>query len=146
MPKDEFYIIHGTGNPVWDDPKNPKRVTRWHPGEPYEGFPDKTGGRMSQTKVEDIPKKLADYDELCRLEKEMCLQGTDKYTGAEKDTWETIDVMPKAFGAEMYRGFILCDLLKRLIRWKNQRRERDIIKIRLWTYLWWKFEREQSMT
>ena len=35
---DEWWIIHGAGNVLWDDPQNPKRVTRWYPGESYEGF------------------------------------------------------------------------------------------------------------
>jgi len=133
----KFYIIECTGNPVWGNPDNPKNVREWIPGEPL-GFPEK-GGDMADTQVDEIPKKLQWFDEFVAEMREMILIGTDKYTGAEKDQWETIDIMPKMFGTEKFVGYILNDITKRLIRFNNQGRERDLFKIALWCYLLWKF-------
>ena len=153
----KFYIIECAGNCVYGNPANPKNVHEWQPGEPL-GFPEK-GGDMAilqqpepesperpiasftsaTTTPEEIPKKLQWFDEFVAEMREMILIGTDKYTGAEKDQWETIDIMPKMFGTEKFVGYILNDITKRLIRFNNQGRERDLFKIALWCYLLWKF-------
>lgn len=86
---------------------------------------------------DDIPEKLARFEEFTSLMKKLALQGTDKYTGAEVDRKETIDIIPDVLGEEGYVSFVLGDILKRIIRFKNQRRERDLLKVALWTYLLW---------
>lgn len=85
----------------------------------------------------DIPAKLARFEEFTELMKKLALQGTDKYTGAELDKKETIDIIPDVLGEEGYVNFVLGDLLKRIIRFKNQKRERDLLKMALWVYLLW---------
>ena len=96
---------------------------------------DRDKNRKLKTKEQEIPNKLIYFDEFVEHMRNILLQGTDKYTGAEKDKAETIDIMPMVVGEEGYISFIVCDILKRLIRFKNDRRERDIIKISVWTYL-----------
>jgi hypothetical protein len=86
---------------------------------------------------EIIPQKLARFEEFTELMRSLALQGTEKYTGAEADKKETIDLIPDILGEHGYVSFVLGDLVKRVVRFKNQRRERDLVKIALWTYLLW---------
>lgn len=85
----------------------------------------------------DTPQKLARFEEFTELMKKLALQGTEKYSGAEAHKKETIDIIPDVLGEEGYMNFVLGDLLKRIIRFKNQKRERDLVKMSLWTYLLW---------
>ena len=101
-----------------------------------------TGGTM--TFPGEIPKKLSHFEEFCGAIKQLILEGTDKYTGADKDNAETIDIMPQIFGQTGYRTFVLSDIVKRVIRYKNQQRDRDLLKIALWCYLLWKAEHKPS--
>jgi len=105
---------------------------------------DRDKSRKIQAKEKDIPRKLSYFDEFIGHMKSIILQGTDKYTGAEKDKAETIDIMPQVVGEDGYVSFIICDILKRLIRFKNDRRERDIIKIAVWCYLLLKFYKDKD--
>ena len=89
------------------------------------------------TKEGSIPPKLKRFEEFTELMKTLALQGTEKYSGAETNQKETIDIIPDVLGEEGYTNFVLGDLLKRIIRFKNQRRERDLVKIALWAYLLW---------
>lgn len=84
-----------------------------------------------------IPPKLLRFEEFTELMKTLALQGTEKYSGAETNQKETIDIIPEVLGEEGYTNFVLGDLLKRIIRFKNQRRERDLLKMALWAYLLW---------
>jgi len=93
---------------------------------------------MTQTKSEEIPEKLKGFDHFVGCMEEIILQGTDKYHGAKKDKYETIDIIPMVLGEEGYVHFVLGDLLKRVVRFNNQRRERDIFKMAVWLYLLWK--------
>ena len=90
-----------------------------------------------EPREDDIPHKLSRFDEFTSLMKGLALQGTDKYAGAEADKKETIDIIPDILGEHGYVSFVLGDLVKRVVRFKNQRRERDLVKIALWTYLLW---------
>jgi hypothetical protein len=101
-------------------------------------------GGVAKTNESEIPAKLKEFDAFCQGIKDIILQGTDKYAGAQKDKAETIDIIPKVLGAQGYTDFILGDLLKRIFRFKNQRRERDIFKMACWLYLLWKFELSQG--
>jgi len=84
-----------------------------------------------------IPPKLLRFEEFTGLMKTLALQGTEKYSGAEANQKETIDIIPDVIGEEGYTNYVLGDLLKRIIRFKNQRRERDLVKMALWAYLLW---------
>jgi len=84
-----------------------------------------------------IPPKLLRFEEFTGLMKTLALQGTEKYSGAEAYQKETIDIIPDVIGEEGYTNYVLGDLLKRIIRFKNQRRERDLVKMALWAYLLW---------
>ncbi len=108
----------------------------------YKVDRDKT--RPVDTNEKEIQNKLAMWEEWCQMGKNVILQGTDKYTGAEKDKSETIDIMPQVVGEDGYVSFIICDILKRLIRFKNDKRQRDLVKINVWCYLLDKFYREKN--
>jgi hypothetical protein len=97
-------------------------------------------------KEEDVPQKLVQFEEFAELMKKLALQGTEKYSGAEAHKKENIDIIPEVLGEEGYINFVLGDLLKRIIRFKNQRRERDLVKMALWAYLLWMrlFPREEK--
>jgi hypothetical protein len=85
----------------------------------------------------DVPQKLLRFEEFTALMKKLALQGTEKYSGAEPHEKETIDIIPDVLGEEGYINFVLGDLIKRISRFKNQRRERDLVKMALWAYLLW---------
>lgn len=84
-----------------------------------------------------LPSKLLRFEEFTGMMNALALQGTEKYSGAEAHKKETIDIIPDILGEEGYTNFVLGDLLKRIIRFKNQKRERDLVKIALWAYLLW---------
>lgn len=88
-------------------------------------------------KEEDIPQKLARFQEFTELMKKLALQGTDKYTGAEVDEKEAMDVILDVLGEEGFTYYVLGDFIKRIVRFKNQKRERDLPKIGLWSYFLW---------
>ena len=81
--------------------------------------------------------KLSRFEEFAKLMKMLAINGSNKYAGAKPYSKEAIDIIPDILGEEGYVNFVLGDLLKRIIRFKNQRRERDLVKIALWTYLLW---------
>ncbi len=86
---------------------------------------------------EDDHWKLARFQEFTRLMKVLALDGSTKYAGAEPYKKEAVDIIPDILSQEGYLHYVLGDLLKRIIRFKNQKRERDLIKIALWTYFLW---------
>jgi len=94
-------------------------------------------GGEAVTTLEEIPRKMQGFEEFCQMMRDVICQGTDKYAGREKDGAETIDVLPMILGEEGYRLGILFDLIKRIFRLKNQNRERDVIKMGVWLYLYW---------
>ncbi len=81
--------------------------------------------------------KLARFEEFTRQMKMLALDGSCKYAGAEPYAKEAVDIIPEVLSEEGYTSFVLGDLLKRIIRFKNQKRERDLVKIALWTYFLW---------
>jgi len=80
---------------------------------------------------------LARFGEFTKLIKELAVQGKAKYSGSEAGRKENIDIIPDVLGEEGFVHFVLGDLIKRIIRFKNQRRERDLMKMALWAYLLW---------
>ena len=84
------------------------------------------------------------WDAWCQHGKDVILQGTDKYSGAAKDKFETIEIMPMVVGKKGYIDFIICDIIKRLIRFRNDGRQRDLVKINVWCYLLDKFLKESE--
>lgn len=98
---------------------------------------DSNNSQSIRTEEEEIALKLSRFQEYAGLMKGMALKGTDKYSGVEADRKETIDIIPDILGEEGYVNFVLGDLIKRIFRFKNQRRETDLVKIALWTYLLW---------
>ena len=69
--------------------------------------------------------------------KTLALQGSDKYTGAEVDEKEAMDVILDVLGEKGFTYYVLGDFIKRIVRFKNQKRERDLPKIGLWSYFLW---------
>ncbi len=80
---------------------------------------------------------LSRFEEFTRLMKMLAVDGSNKYAGAVPYKKEAVDIIPDILGEEGYLHYVLGDLLKRIIRFKNQKRERDLIKIALWTYFLW---------
>ena len=100
---------------------------------------DRDKNRVVKTSKGDIPRKLKEFEDFVVHMSNVILQGTDKYTGAEKDTAETIDIMPMMVGKKGYIDFVICDITKRLLRFRNDARERDLVKIAVWCYLLYSF-------
>jgi hypothetical protein len=92
---------------------------------------------QANTKEEDIPNKLGRFEEYTRMMKTLALEGSDKYAGAEVDEKEAMDVILDVLGKEGFMHYVLGDFIKRIVRFKNQKRERDLPKIGLWTYFLW---------
>ncbi len=92
---------------------------------------------MTIMNEKEAPWKLSSFEDFVASMKRLAMDGSNKYAGAEPYKKEAIDIIPDVIGEEGYMNFILGDLLKRIIRFKNQKRERDLIKIALWTYLLW---------
>jgi peroxiredoxin len=92
---------------------------------------------QTKTKEEDVPGKLARFQEYVRIMKTLALEGSDKYAGAEVDEKEAMDLILDMLGKEGFTHYVLGDLIKRVVRFKNQKRERDLPKIGLWTYFLW---------
>ena len=81
--------------------------------------------------------KLSRFEEFARSMKMLAIEGSNKYAGGEPYKREAIDIIPDILTEEGYVDYVLGDLLKRIIRFKNQRRERDLVKMALWSYLLW---------
>lgn len=99
---------------------------------PAAGFPD-----HQENQLEDNHWKLARFEEFTKSMKMLAVEGSTKYAGGEPYTKEAVDIIPDILSQEGYLHYVLGDLLKRIIRFKNQKRERDLIKIALWTYFLW---------
>jgi hypothetical protein len=91
----------------------------------------------AKAEEEDIPGKLARFEEYASMMKSLALQGSDKYTGREEDEKEAMDVIMDVLGEKGFMYYVLGDLIKRVVRFKNQRRERDLPKMALWSYFLW---------
>lgn len=93
------------------------------------------GYRKNRKKEGRIPHKLVRFKEFTQLMKKLALRQIEKYSNAHKK--ESTDVIPNTPGDERHINFVLEDLVKKIIRFKNQRKERDLAKLALWTYLLW---------
>jgi hypothetical protein len=87
--------------------------------------------------MEEDTWKLSRFEDFIKLTKRLALDGSNKYAAGEPYKKEAIDVITDVMGEEGYTNFVLGDLIKRIIRFKNQKRERDLLKIALWSYLLW---------
>jgi len=90
-----------------------------------------------ETREGDVPNKLGRFEEYVGMMKTLALEGTDKYAGAMVDEKEAMDVILDVLGKEGFTNYVLGDLIKRIVRFKNQKRERDLPKIGLWSYFLW---------
>ena len=95
------------------------------------------GCRKGLKKGKSFPYKLCRFKEFTQLMKEMALKGIEKRSEAELLKKETEDSIPDAPGAERHINFVLEDLVKKIIRFRNQRREKDLVNLALWAYLLW---------
>jgi len=86
-------------------------------------------------KGKSFPYKLCRFKEFTQLMKEMALKGIEKRSeGLKKDPK---DAIPNTPGDERHINFVLEDLVKKIIRFRNQRSENDMVKLALWSYLLW---------
>jgi DNA repair protein RadC len=95
------------------------------------------GYRKDQKEGGKIPKKPIRFKEFTELMKEMALQGIERPSEAEARKKEATDKIPDAPGDERHIDFVLEDLVKKIIRFRNERTEKDLIKLALWAYLLW---------
>ena len=73
-----------------------------------------------------VPRKLARFHEFTELMKKTALKGMEKCPEA-KDLQR----------AEIHIHFVLEDLVKKIIRFRTQRSEKDFARLALWAYLLW---------
>lgn len=85
--------------------------------------------------LENPPHKLVRFKEFTQLMRTLALREIEKYSKAHKK--ESKDVIPNTLGDERHIHFVLEDLVKKIIRFRNQRKERDLVQLALWTYLLW---------
>ncbi len=94
-----------------------------------------TGYRKNLVKGGNFPHKLVRFKEFTELMRKLALQQIEKYSEAHKK--ESVDVIPDPIGDERHINFALEDLVKKIIRFRNQRSENDMVKLALWAYLLW---------
>ena len=94
-----------------------------------------TGYRKNLVKGENFQYNLLRFKEFTELMRKLALQQIEKCLKAhEKGPG---DVIPNTIGDERQINFVLEDLIKKAIRFKNQLTEKDLVKLSLWTYLVW---------
>ena len=96
-----------------------------------------TGYRKNLVKGENFQHNLLRFKEFTELMRKLALQRIDTYLGAEVHRKEKMVVHTSTSGNERHINFALEDLVKKIIRFKNQRKERDLVKLALWAYLLW---------
>ena len=97
----------------------------------------KIGGRKKKRKKkENVLPELARFGEFTELMKQLSLEGTknDPEARAHK---ETANLIPEPPGNERHIYFVFEDLVKKIIRFRNQRGEKDLVKLALSAYLLW---------
>jgi DNA repair protein RadC len=95
------------------------------------------GYGKDQEKKRKIPKKPLRFKEFTELMKKMALRGIRRRSVSDAHQKETRDTIPEAPGDERHIDFVLEDLVKKIIRFRNERTEKDLIKMALWAYLLW---------
>ena len=94
-----------------------------------------TGYMKNLVKGGNFPHNLLRFKEFTELMRKLALQQMENYSKAHKKG--SVDVIPDPIGDERHINFALEDLVKKIIRFKNQRRENDMVKLALWAYLLW---------
>ena len=75
--------------------------------------------------------KEKQFVEFAKLLREQIAYGSKKYTGSDEK--EATDIICDAFGAD----YMLMNMMKYVLRFKNLQRERDLLKIATYSYLLW---------
>ena len=83
----------------------------------------------------NVPKKLMRFEEFTQRMKKLALREIEKQTKTQKK--DPIHALPNTLVDERPVHFALEDLVKKIIRFRNQTRERDLVKLALWTHLLW---------
>jgi len=104
-----------------------------------------TGYREDFVKGGNLPHKLVRFKEFTELMRKLALQGIEPHLGAEVYKKGTMAPQTAAPRYERYIHFALEDLIKKIIRFRFQRSEKDMVKLALWSYLlWMKFYPKQK--
>jgi len=92
--------------------------------------------KRRRKKKENILPELVRFEEFTDLTKQLALEGArnDSQAKAHK---KNADIMPDTPENERHIYFVLEDLVKKIIRFRNQRREEDLVRLAFWTYLLW---------
>ena len=67
--------------------------------------------------------------------RKLALQEIEKETKGHMN--DHVHAMPNTLTDERHIHFALEDLVKKIIRFRNQGTERDLVQLALWTYLLW---------
>jgi DNA repair protein RadC len=94
-----------------------------------------TGYRKNLVKGGNFPHKLVQFKEFTELMRTLASQGIAKHTKAHKK--DPGNVIPNTTGDERHIHFALEDLIKKIIRFRFQRSDKDLVKLALWSYLLW---------
>jgi len=102
------------------------------------------GYRKNCIKEGTVLHKLVRFKEFTELMRKRALKEIEKHSEAEVQKREAANI-PEPLGNERNIHFALEDLVKKIIRFQNQRTEMDLIKVALWAYLlWMKLYRKQT--
>ena len=93
------------------------------------------GGVMSQIHNTSIDEKKEHFDKFVELIKNQFWHGGDKY--ALSDTKEFTDAICECFPGESGTDWVLGTCMKYLGRFKNFRREKDLLKVATYMYIVW---------
>jgi len=96
-----------------------------------------TGYKKNLVNGRNFQHNLLRFKEFTELMRKLALQGMETHLGSEAHRKETMALHMGAPGDERHINFVLEDLVKKIIRFRNQRREKDLVKMAMWAYLLW---------
>ena len=98
--------------------------------------------KMSRHRKESVKKgkvspKPTRFKEFTQLMRKMALEETEEHSMAEAHKGKNTGLVQPAPEDERHIYFVLEDLVKKIIRFRNQRRETDLVKLAMSAYLLW---------
>ena len=115
-------------------------IDRTEEGEDYTDFGQQyfkvTGHWKGTKKKENIPN-LARFKDFTELMRKLALRGIEMSSRTQTAKKQAVNIIPDGLGDERHIHFALEDLVKKIIRFRNQRAEKDLVKLALWAYLLW---------
>lgn len=84
-----------------------------------------------------VPVKAKNFDKFAELIGNQFKHGGDKYGIPGFDDREATDIISSIFGGESQTDWVLGTMMKYLFRFKNFKREKDLLKIATYCYILW---------